>query len=246
MAKRKAARGTKKAAKKTARRTARKAARKTARTARPAARKAPPRKTARKAAKQAARAKTAARPARRATARKAAPKAARRVAPKKAAPKKAAPKKVVNTARNTARNAAAKELVARKAPALDRARRTIIDEEDMVPTPPSSLDLDRSASAVRTGRRGMSQRMHEHTETSPALTGGDVDADWESAYSVGDEAPGGDNPTPDQDIVDDIGKAVGVEYQDNEELKGEDKIIKRDRNRWELDPASSEDWDDRD
>ena len=52
------------------------------------------------------------------------------------------------------------------------------------------------------------------------MTAGDVDADWEDAYAVGDEAPGGDNPTPDQDRVDDIGKALGVEYQDNEELKG--------------------------
>ena len=92
----------------------------------------------------------------------------------------------------------------------------------------------------------MVERLHEHTETSPALTAGDVDADWESAYSVGDEAPGGDNPTPDQDIVDDIGRAVGVEYQDNEELKGADKLTKRDKHRWELDPASAEDYDDRD
>jgi hypothetical protein len=72
-----------------------------------------------------------------------------------------------------------------------------------------------------------------------------VDADWESAYSVGDEAPGGDNPTPDQDIVDDIGRAVGVQYNDNEELKGERKIADRDKHRWELDPASSDDWEDR-
>jgi len=135
---------------------------------------------------------------------------------------------------------------ARKAASLNRARRTVAEEdEELVPTPPSSLDLDRSASAVRTGRRGMQQRFAEHTETSPAMTGGDVDADWESAYSVGDEAPGGDNPTPDQDIVDDIGRAVGVEYQDNEELKSEEKIAKRDAHRWELDPASAEDWDDR-
>jgi len=141
----------------------------------------------------------------------------------------------------------AKTAPPRKAPALDRERRSIADEEDeMVPMPPSTLDLDRSASAVRSGRRGMQQRFAEHTETSPAMTAGDVDADWESAYSVGDEAPGGDNPTPDQDIVDDIGKAVGVEYQDNEELKGEEKITRRDAHRWELDPASSEDWDDRD
>ena len=80
------------------------------------------------------------------------------------------------------------------------------------------------------------------TETSPAITGGDVDADWEEAYAVGDEAPGGDNPTPDQDRVDDIGKALGVAYEDNEELKAADKIAERDRHRWELDPASSEDY----
>ena len=115
----------------------------------------------------------------------------------------------------------------------------------MVPSPPSSLDLDRSASAVRSGRKETHDRLSELTQTGPALTGGDVDGDFESAYSVGDEAPGGDNPTPDQDIVDDIGRAVGVEYQDNEELKGEEKIIKRDKNRWELDPASSDDWEDR-
>jgi len=121
----------------------------------------------------------------------------------------------------------------------------VTEDEDIVQSPPSSLDLDRTASAARTGRRALGKRHDQHTETSPALTGGDVDADWESAYSVGDEAPGGDNPTPDQDLVDDIGRAVGVEYQDNEELKGEAKIAKRDRNRWELDPASSDDWDER-
>ena len=134
----------------------------------------------------------------------------------------------------------------RKPPSLDRERRIVSDEDEIIQsTPPSSLDLDRSASAVRSGRRALKDRFDEHTETSPALTAGDVDADWESAYSVGDEAPGGDNPTPDQDIVDDIGRAVGIEYQDNEELKSEEKVAKRDRNRWELDPASSDDWDDR-
>ena len=77
---------------------------------------------------------------------------------------------------------------------------------------------------------------------TPAITGGDVDADWKNAYFSGDEAPGGDNPTPDQDVVDDIGKALGVEYQDDEELQGSDKVIERDKHRWELDPASAEDY----
>jgi len=80
---------------------------------------------------------------------------------------------------------------------------------------------------------------------SPEIAGGDVDVDLEDAYFTGEESPGGDNPTPDQDIVDDIGKALGVEYADNEPLKGSDKVVERDKHRWELDPASSEDYKER-
>ena len=134
----------------------------------------------------------------------------------------------------------------RRAPGLDRARRQLREVEGGIPTPPSSLDLDRTPSAARSGRRELADARREHTEVSPDLTAGDVDADWQDAYSVGDEAPGGDNPTPDQDRVDDIGKALGVQYDDNEELKGADKISQRDRHRWELDPASSDDYRDRD
>jgi hypothetical protein len=134
----------------------------------------------------------------------------------------------------------------RRVPGLERARRQLREVEETVPTPPSSLDLDRAPSAARSGRHELREARLEHTETSPVLTGGDVDADWEDAYSVGDEAPGGDNPTPDQDRVDDIGKALGVQYEDNEELKAADKIAQRDRHRWELDPASSEDYKERD
>ena len=200
------------------------------------------RKAARGASKgrKTAKKRTARTMTRRAAPRKASKKTARKTVARKASrageARKAAPK--------ATRARAKAAVVARKTPALDRARRTV-QGDDIVPTPPSSLDLDRTASAARTGRRQMSERLHEHNETSPALTAGDVDADWESAATVGDEAPGGDNPTPDQDIVDDIGKAVGVQYEDNEELKGEAKISKRDKHRWELDPASSEDYEDR-
>jgi hypothetical protein len=133
----------------------------------------------------------------------------------------------------------------RHAPGLDRARRQLREVDETVQGPPSSLDMDRNPSAARSGRRRLQDSLGEHHETSPAMTGGDIDADWEDAYAVGDEAPGGDNPTPDQDRVDDIGKALGVEYQDNEELKGADKIAERDKHRWELDPASSDDYRDR-
>jgi len=216
----------------------------------------------RKAARTAKRARKSKKVVKKAQARAAARKTARaskaqkarnpaRARAKKKAARKTAPRKAVRAStrkaarpsvRKTARRAAT--AVVRKAPALDRERRTM-QGDDIVPTPPSSLDLDRNASAIRTGRKQMHDRLAEHHETSPALTAGDVDADWESAATVGDEAPGGDNPTPDQDIVDDIGRAVGVQYEDNEELKGEEKIIKRDKHRWELDPASSEDYDER-
>ena len=134
-----------------------------------------------------------------------------------------------------------------RSPRLDRERRKLREIDETVPSPPSSLDLDsQGPSAARSGRKHLQDAKEDHTETSPVLTGGDVDADWEDAYSVGDEAPGGDNPTPDQDRVDDIGKALGVTYDDNEELKASDKIADRDKHRWELDPASSEDYPDRD
>jgi hypothetical protein len=105
--------------------------------------------------------------------------------------------------------------------------------------------MDRRASAVRTGRAEIEESLREHRGMSPDITAGDLDVDIENAYFSGDEAPGGDNSTPDQDVVDDIGKALGVEYQDAEELKSADKVEERDRHRWELDPASSEDYKDR-
>ena len=131
-------------------------------------------------------------------------------------------------------------------PGLERARRQLREVEEHVPGPPSSLDMDRNASAARTGRQELAPARARAHRDEPGHDAGDVDADWEDAYAVGDEAPGGDNPTPDQDRVDDIGKALGVEYQDNEELKGADKLTERDKHRWELDPASAEDYPDRD
>ena len=130
------------------------------------------------------------------------------------------------------------------APRLDRTRRVLADD-DTLQTPPSSLDMDRHGSAARSGRKGLEANIRKHNDMSPALTGGDVDADWENAYFSGDEAPGGDNLTPDQEDVDDMGKALGVQYQDNEELQGSEKVIQRDQHRWELDPASSDDYKDR-
>jgi hypothetical protein len=116
---------------------------------------------------------------------------------------------------------------------------------DVVQSPPSSLDLVRRGTAARTGRAELAERRHNEQGLSPDIAAGDLDVNLEDAYFTGDEAPGGDNTTPDQDVVDEIGRALGVEYDDNEELKSTDKVANRDKHRWELDPASAEDYRDK-
>lgn len=95
------------------------------------------------------------------------------------------------------------------------------------------------------GGRSLERRRRQYTHTSPEITGGDVDADWEDEYAVGDEAVGGTAPTPDQDITEEIAKAVGLEMDDDEPLHTNDILEHRDGDRWELDPLSSEDYPDR-
>jgi len=58
----------------------------------------------------------------------------------------------------------------------------------------------------------------------------------------GEETATGSNPTPDQDVIEEIGEAMGVTYSDEEELRLGRKEAERDEHRWELDPASSEDY----
>ena len=128
--------------------------------------------------------------------------------------------------------------------ALSRERRRL-REDETVPGAPSSLNFSTKASAAESGQQMYHQREREHTEGGSALTGGDVDTDWNDAYSSGEETPGGDMSTPDQDVVEEIGRALGVEYEDAEELKGAEKIEGRDRHRWDYDPASAEDYKDR-
>ena len=157
-------------------------------------------------------------------------------------------KKLVRKVRKrVARRPAAPKVAAPRMATPDRLNRSrrVLTDDDTLRTPPSSLDMDRRGSAARTGRKGLEANIRRHNDMTPAITGGDVDADWENAYFSGDEAPGGDNPTPDTDVVDDIGRALGVEYQDNEELQGSEKVTERDTHRWELDPASSDDYKDR-
>ena len=72
-------------------------------------------------------------------------------------------------------------------------------------------------------------------ETSPRLTGGDVDANWQQAWDAGDEAVGGSTSTPDQDVVDELGEALGVAQAPDAEVQtSADILAERDRHRWAL------------
>jgi hypothetical protein len=84
----------------------------------------------------------------------------------------------------------------------------------------------------------LAHRLRNNTSSSPRDAGGDIDAAWEEVNDSGSETVGGDNPTPDQSLVEENAHAVGVNFEDNEELEFIEKIEKRDRNRFELEEGS--------
>jgi hypothetical protein len=94
------------------------------------------------------------------------------------------------------------------------------------------------------GRDELLEELEEHNSLSPRITGGDIDASWQTANQAGEETVGGSSPTPDQDVVDQLGDAAGLSYDDDEPLNSDAKVLDRDRHRWELNPASTDDQDD--
>jgi hypothetical protein len=96
---------------------------------------------------------------------------------------------------------------------------------------------------LATSKDSMEEDLGEITHQSPKLSGGDVDAAWEYSDQSGEESVGASVPTPDQDVVDELGEAFGVTYDDDEELDTAEKLGERDLNRWELNPASARDME---
>ena len=64
---------------------------------------------------------------------------------------------------------------------------------------------------------------------------------WEPAVVVDDHIPDG-VVVPEEDDVDIIGEAIGLTYGTDEVLSCGEKERQRDLHRWELNPASSEDY----
>lgn len=84
----------------------------------------------------------------------------------------------------------------------------------------------------------LAERLRENRGTSPADSGGDIDATWEDADSTGEEAVFGHNPTPGQSDAEANANAMGINFQDNQPLDVIEKLEHRDRERFELDEAS--------
>jgi len=84
----------------------------------------------------------------------------------------------------------------------------------------------------------LKERLQEHHASSPADSGGDIDAQWEEVNTTGSEAVFGHNPTPDQSDVEANAHAMGINFENREPLDFVKKIEKRDEDRYELDEDS--------
>ena len=114
----------------------------------------------------------------------------------------------------------------------------LANDPDYVPDPEIEEFMELEISRAPKDPDVLAQRLRNNTAASPRDAGGDLDANWEDVNDSGSETVAGDNPTPDQSIVEENASAVGVSYEDNEELEFLDKIEKRDRDRYELDENS--------
>jgi hypothetical protein len=117
-----------------------------------------------------------------------------------------------------------------------------VEREKYEPTEKVRNEFDEAAQLGSTGQ--WIEKMLEHHSTSTVLPGSDIDAAREVA-AVGEDSVGDGNTAPDQNVVEELGKAVGLVYEDGEPLHTTEKVERRDEHRWELDPASSEGFDER-
>lgn len=114
----------------------------------------------------------------------------------------------------------------------------LANNPDYVPDPEIEEFMEGEISRAPKDPEHLAHRLRDNTAASPRDAGGDLDAAWEEVNMSGSETVAGDNPTPDQSDVEENAHALGVNYEDNEELEFIDKIERRDRNRFELDEGS--------
>lgn len=95
-----------------------------------------------------------------------------------------------------------------------------------------------AAEAIRTGVVPLSAAGRRPiAREDETMLMGDPDDDRLANEYVGEETPGGNNPTPDQSGVDEIGRAYGLQDEDSGTLRSAAEVLgRRDRHRDELRP----------
>jgi hypothetical protein len=98
-----------------------------------------------------------------------------------------------------------------------------------------------TAVAAEALRSGVLPRSAKRREVIPhedeTIRVGDPDDDSLANEYVGEDVPGGSTPTPDQSNVDEIGRAYGLQDEDNGSLRTSREVLaRRDRRRSELQP----------
>ena len=116
--------------------------------------------------------------------------------------------------------------------------RYLANDPNYIPDPEIEEFMEQEIHRAPKDPELLANRLRNNTAASPRDAGGDLDADWEDVNDSGSETVAGDNPTPDQSLVEENANAIGVSFEDNEELEFIDKIEKRDRDRFELDENS--------
>lgn len=84
------------------------------------------------------------------------------------------------------------------------------------------------------------ERQMELDDGEPDLLSSPVDL--QDFTSVGEVTMGDSEQPLGPASVDEIGRAAGLEYQDDQPLDSPARLDKRDHDRWELNPSSAEDW----
>jgi hypothetical protein len=120
----------------------------------------------------------------------------------------------------------------------DQGRKKLPRREAVAETAPLvSSPTAVAAEAIRTGvlPQPRVRRRDEIPREDDAMRVGDPDDSSLDNEYVGDALPGGDAPTPDQNGVDDIGRAYGLQEEDIGPLRSVAEILaRRDRKRSEL------------
>jgi hypothetical protein len=114
----------------------------------------------------------------------------------------------------------------------------LANDPNYVPDPDIEKFMEEEISRAPKDPELLAHRLRNNTSASPRDAGGDLDAAWEDVNESGSETVAGDNPTPDQSLVEENARALGVSFEDNEELEFIEKIAKRDRERFELEEGS--------